>query len=76
MTPADTAIPNATQIQGIFMDSAGSGLAAVDTDRGTNVYDLQGLAWLITESRKRGMQCQLFEQAYQQLTTLTARFNH
>lgn len=73
---ADTAVPTATKIQGIFMDSGGSGLVALDTNTGTNFYDIQGLTWLIMESRKRGIPCTIFELAHQQLAALTARFNN
>lgn len=76
MTTADNAIPTATKILGVFMESDGSGLVALDTTAGTNVYDIQGLTWLIMECRKRGIPCTIFELAHQQLAALTARFNN
>lgn len=73
MTINNIVVPHAPTPGRLYWDS-GSGLAVLDTDRGQRIYDLQGLACLITEGRKRGIPVANYEQAYQSLRAYGDRF--
>lgn len=54
MTTNNYVVPNAPNPGQLYWDS-NTGLVVFDTDCGERIYDLQGLAWLITQCRKRGI---------------------
>ena len=73
MTTDNVVVPLAPEPGRLYWDS-NSGLAVFDTDRGERIYDLQGLAWLITQCRNRGIPSENYEQAYQSLEAYGVRF--
>lgn len=74
MTTNNIVVPHAPEPAKLYWDS-NTGLAVFNTDHGECIYDLQGLAFLITESRKRGLPSDNYNDAYQKLKAFGERFN-
>ncbi len=74
MTTNNIVVPHAPEPAKLYWDFD-SGLAVFNTDHGQCIYDLQGLAFLITECRKRGIPGDNYEKAYLSLKMHGERFS-